>query len=54
MEFENFMNTSKAKAIIIAAGLDSQLKSHTEDLPKCVLKLHHTHCCLKTPSIDPI
>ena len=38
MEFENFMNTSKAKAIIIAAGLGSRLKSYTEDLPKCMLK----------------
>ena len=32
------MNTSKAKAIIIAAGLGSRLKSYTEDLPKCMLK----------------
>ena len=38
MEFENFMNTSKAKAIIIAAGLGSRLKSYTENLPKCMLK----------------
>jgi len=38
MEFENLMNTSKAKAIIIAAGLGSRLKSYTEDLPKCMLK----------------
>ena len=38
MEFENIMNTSKAKAIIIAAGLGSRLKSYTEDLPKCMLK----------------
>ena len=37
MEFENIMNTSKAKAIIIAAGLGSRLKSYTEDLPKCML-----------------
>ena len=38
MEFENFMNTSKAKAIIIAAGLGSRLKGYTENLPKCMLK----------------
>ena len=38
MEFENIMNTSKAKAIIIAAGLGSRLKSYTENLPKCMLK----------------
>lgn len=38
MEFENFMNTSKAKAIIIAAGLGSRLKSYTDNLPKCMLK----------------
>ena len=38
MEFENFMNTSKAKAIIIAAGLGSRLKNYTENLPKCMLK----------------
>ena len=38
MEFENFMNTSRAKAIIIAAGLGSRLKSYTENLPKCMLK----------------
>ena len=37
MEFEKIMNTSKAKAIIIAAGLGSRLKSYTEDLPKCML-----------------
>ena len=38
MEFENIINTSKAKAIIIAAGLGSRLKNYTEDLPKCMLK----------------
>ena len=31
------INKSKTKALIVAAGLGSRLKSHTEDLPKCML-----------------
>jgi choline kinase/DNA-binding XRE family transcriptional regulator len=36
-EIENKFNKSKTKALIIAAGLGSRLKKHTENLPKCML-----------------
>ena len=31
------MNKNNNKALIIAAGLGSRLKKHTENLPKCML-----------------
>ena len=34
---EKKINESKTKALIIAAGIGSRLKSHTENLPKCML-----------------
>ena len=34
---ENSLNRNKSKALIIAAGLGSRLKKHTENLPKCML-----------------
>ena len=34
---EKSVNKSKTKALIIAAGLGSRLKEHTENLPKCML-----------------
>ncbi len=34
---ENSINKEKTKALIIAAGLGSRLKKHTENLPKCML-----------------
>jgi len=34
---ENSINKKKTKALIIAAGLGTRLKKHTEDLPKCML-----------------
>ena len=34
---ENSISKSKTKALIIAAGLGSRLKKHTENLPKCML-----------------
>ena len=34
---ENSINKNNAKALIIAAGLGSRLKKHTENLPKCML-----------------
>ena len=34
---ENSINNKKTKALIIAAGLGSRLKNHTENLPKCML-----------------
>ena len=36
-QLEKKINKSKTKALIVAAGLGSRLKSHTEDLPKCML-----------------
>ena len=36
-KIENSMNKSNNKALIIAAGLGSRLKKHTENLPKCML-----------------
>ncbi len=36
-QLENKFNKSNTKALIIAAGLGSRLKKHTEDLPKCML-----------------
>jgi L-glutamine-phosphate cytidylyltransferase len=36
-QLENRFNKSKTKALIIAAGLGSRLKKHTENLPKCML-----------------
>ena len=39
-EIENLekkINKSKAKTLIVAAGLGSRLKNHTENLPKCML-----------------
>ena len=34
---ENSLNKKNSKALIIAAGLGSRLKKHTENLPKCML-----------------
>ena len=34
---ENSLNKNNNKALIIAAGLGSRLKKHTENLPKCML-----------------
>jgi len=34
---ENSINRKKTKALIIAAGLGSRLKKHTQNLPKCML-----------------
>ena len=34
---ENSLNKNNNKALIIAAGLGSRLKNHTENLPKCML-----------------
>jgi choline kinase/DNA-binding XRE family transcriptional regulator len=36
-EIEKFLNKDNTKALIIAAGLGSRLKKHTENLPKCML-----------------
>ncbi len=36
-DIENLINKNQTKALIIAAGLGSRLKKHTEDLPKCML-----------------
>ena len=36
-QLENKFNKSKTKVLIIAAGLGSRLKKHTENLPKCML-----------------
>ena len=36
-EIENSLNKENNKALIIAAGLGSRLKKHTEYLPKCML-----------------
>ena len=33
----NSLNKNNCKALIIAAGLGSRLKKHTENLPKCML-----------------
>ena len=37
INLENSINKENAKALIIAAGLGSRLKKHTENLPKCML-----------------
>ena len=34
---ENSLNKKNSKALIIAAGLGSRLKKHTENIPKCML-----------------
>ena len=31
------MNKTETKSLIVAAGLGSRLKKHTENLPKCML-----------------
>ena len=36
-EIEKKINKSETKTLIVAAGLGSRLKSHTENLPKCML-----------------
>ena len=36
-QIENLLNKNNTKALIIAAGLGSRLKKHTENLPKCML-----------------
>ena len=36
-KIENLFNKNNNKALIIAAGLGSRLKKHTENLPKCML-----------------
>ena len=37
INIEKKLNESKTKALIVAAGLGSRLKGHTENLPKCML-----------------
>ena len=37
VSIENSISKKKTKALIIAAGLGSRLKKHTENLPKCML-----------------
>jgi len=37
IDLEKKINKSKTKLLIVAAGLGSRLKSHTENLPKCML-----------------
>ena len=37
IKIEKNMNKSEIKSIIVAAGLGSRLKQHTENLPKCML-----------------
>ena len=37
INLENSINKNNCKALIIAAGLGSRLKKHTENLPKCML-----------------
>ena len=37
VNLENSINKENTKALIIAAGLGSRLKKHTENLPKCML-----------------
>ena len=36
-KIENSLNRNNCKALVIAAGLGSRLKKHTENLPKCML-----------------
>ena len=36
-QIENSINNNNTKALIVAAGLGSRLKKHTENLPKCML-----------------
>ena len=36
-QLEKKINKSETKALIVAAGLGSRLKKHTENLPKCML-----------------
>jgi len=36
-KIENSLNLNNCKALVIAAGLGSRLKKHTENLPKCML-----------------
>jgi len=36
-DLEKKMSKTETKALIVAAGLGSRLKKHTEDLPKCML-----------------
>ena len=36
-QLEKIINKSKTKALVVAAGLGSRLKNHTENLPKCML-----------------
>ena len=36
-KIENSLNKRNCKALVIAAGLGSRLKKHTENLPKCML-----------------
>ena len=36
-KIENSLNKNNCKAFVIAAGLGSRLKKHTENLPKCML-----------------
>ena len=37
VNIENKINKSKIKILIVAAGIGSRLKDHTENLPKCML-----------------
>ena len=36
-QIEKSINKNNSKALVIAAGLGSRLKKHTENLPKCML-----------------
>ena len=36
-KIEKIINNSKTKCLIVAAGIGSRLKSHTEHIPKCML-----------------
>ena len=38
LNMQNSINSKNIKALIVAAGLGSRLKHHTESLPKCMLK----------------
>ena len=38
------MSKSETKSLIVAAGLGSRLKKHTENLPKCMLDFNGKHC----------
>ena len=41
------MSKSETKSLIVAAGLGSRLKKHTENLPKCMLDFNGKKHCFK-------